>query len=70
MLCSHFVRHSDFFADEPCKGELVAVDCADRIINLPAGCKVYWCSVCGTEFRYRPGVDQVTIIYIGCLNLQ
>ena len=34
MLCS---RHSDLVKDESCQGELVRVECAYRIIDLPAG---------------------------------
>ena len=44
------VRHSDFFADEPCQGELVPVEYADRMYHLPRRCQVLWCSQCGTEF--------------------
>lgn len=64
------MRHSDFFADEPCQGELVLVECADRIYNLPKGCQVLWCAACGTEFRYRSGGKWVTLIYAGFVDKQ
>jgi len=45
-------RHTDFFADQQCKGKLV-----------PVGRGIFWCSVCGTEFQYEPELSQVTTIY-------
>jgi len=70
VLCSLFVRHSDFFADEPCTGELVPVEQAEHLADLPKGQRMLWCSVCGTEFRYRLGSEWVKVIYRGFVNTQ
>ena len=64
------VKHSGFWDDEPCQGELVIVQDTDRIGDLPPGCQMLWCSRCGTEFRYRPGKKWVTVIYTGCVDKQ
>jgi hypothetical protein len=45
-------RHTDFFADQNCNGELV------RVVE-----GIYWCQVCGTEFRYVAGSPWVITIY-------
>jgi hypothetical protein len=63
------MRHSDFFADEPCKGELVAVE-SDRILTVAKGHRVFWCTLCGAEFQYQPGSEWVKVIYRGCVDSQ
>ena len=64
------VLHSDFFVDEPCKGQLVEVESTERMYEIPKGCKVLWCRQCGTEFRYMPGSGAVTLIYTGFVRKQ
>jgi hypothetical protein len=46
------------------------VEAPDRLLDLPTGHQLLWCSVCGTEFRYLLGSDWVTVIYPGCVSKQ
>jgi len=49
-----FKRHSDFFADQDCTGELVPVESADRLLTLPKGSQVFWCWCLELSFGISP----------------
>jgi hypothetical protein len=64
------MKHSDFWNDEPCNGELMLVEDAVRMAELSSGCQMLWCATCGAEFRYQPESKWVTVIYSGCVDKQ
>jgi hypothetical protein len=52
-------RHSDIAPEHGCNGELSQQN------EEPAYVYVAWCSGCGTEFRYEPDSDWVTVVLPG-----
>jgi NMD protein affecting ribosome stability and mRNA decay len=66
LLCGTVI----FSPTNGARGELVSVECADRMYDLPKRYQVLWCSQCGTEFHYQPGSKWVTLIYIGFVDKQ
>jgi hypothetical protein len=57
-----FKRHSDFFADQDCTGELVPVESADRLLTLPKGSQVFWCWCVELSFGISRGQSGWTVI--------